>query len=150
MLGKIAVMNSVALRTGKKNGSLSELQPQIAVILEIQECPKSHDRTLRQTCAKRIRSGIQLEQHRHGYRYEKCEEKILQPVLSRPRQCVEFWVQVMHLVVLPQERARVEAAVIPIEEHVAHKAGEHHRGGDGCQRFSIANAKVHQAKIQPK
>src|SRR4029077_6645147 len=104
MLRKIAVMDSVALRTGEKNGRPSKLYPQIAVILEIHESPEPHDRPLRQTCAKRI-CGVQLEQHRHRYGCVKCEEKILQPILSGPRQRIEFRVQVMHFVVLPQDRA---------------------------------------------
>ena len=61
MLWKVAVMYPMALGTRKENGRSPELQPQIAVILKIQERPGSDYRSLNEPGAKKVR-GVKFEQ----------------------------------------------------------------------------------------
>ena len=93
---------------------------------------------------------IEFEQHGHGNRYEENREEAFQPVLPLSRQRIEFRVHVMHLVVLPQDIARVEAAMVPIEKEVAEKSAEQKGAGEQEAPFFAAELKVNDAEIQAK
>jgi len=54
MLWKVAVMNAMALRACKENRRFPKLQSQIAVVLEIDQCPKPDERSLDEACAEGI------------------------------------------------------------------------------------------------
>jgi len=54
MLWKVAVMNAMALLACKENRRFPKLQSQIAVVLEIDQCPKPDERSLDEACAEGI------------------------------------------------------------------------------------------------
>ncbi len=109
------------------------------MILIYEERQQPNHGSLNQSHIKKIGALVELKQYCYGDRFEKNLEEAFQPVLPWPGKRIEFRIQVMHFMVLPQNFALMKATVIPIEKEIADEQTQEEGPDDGGNRFPITN-----------
>jgi hypothetical protein len=119
MLRQHTVVNAMNLRSAPQHARNACVKSEIGM----RKCPDYGEENL---CSDPHRDAklqwvniVNFEKSHKGQRDEKCYQARLNPVLTSSGRSLEFLVDVVHFVMLPEKGHDMQGAVIPVEKEIA-------------------------------